>query len=75
MSSATVRADFHFTPHSVRWFATSWAVTHRASVADVLGAAMWQAPTTFTRFYLRDCTNITDDMSRIGPVVAALSIV
>ena len=74
-SSTAVRATYTFTPHSIRSFATSWAVTHRASVADVMGAAMWRAPTTFTKFYLRDVTNITSDMNRLGPVVAALSIV
>jgi patatin-like phospholipase/acyl hydrolase len=55
--------------------ATSWAVTNRATVADVMTAAMWRAPTTFTSFYLRDVTNISDSMYRIGPVVAALNVI
>ena len=74
-SSIPVQQQFKVTPHALRGFATSWAVTNRANVADVMGAAMWRAPTTFTTFYLRDVTNIVADMNRVGPVVSALHVV
>jgi hypothetical protein len=75
LSSNRIRDDFHVTAHSVRGWATSWAIANRASINDVMGAAMWRTHSTFTRHYLRDVTNISDDMLRIGPVVAALSVV
>jgi hypothetical protein len=75
LSNNRLRTEYKVTAHSVRSMATSWAVTNRATVADVMTAAMWRAPTTFTSFYLRDVTNISDSMYRIGPVVAALNVI
>jgi hypothetical protein len=74
-SAVPVQQQFKVAPHALCGFATSWAVTNRASVRDVMGAAMWRAPNTFTTFYLRDMTNIVEDMYRVGPVVAALQVV
>jgi integrase len=74
LSNNHIRNEFNITAHSVRGWATSWAVTNRASINDVMTAASWHSHSTLTRHYLRDVTNISDDMLRIGPVVTALTI-
>jgi hypothetical protein len=66
-----VADDFKVTGHQVRAMSTSWAFAKRASLADIMNAASWKSHTTFTRFYLRDVTNISDNMLKLGPVVAA----
>jgi hypothetical protein len=66
-----VADDFKVTGHQVRAMSTSWAFAKRASLADIMNAASWRSHTTFTRFYLRDVTNISDNMLKLGPVVAA----
>ena len=73
-SNNRIRQEFNLTAHSIRGWSTSWAVTNRASISDVMSAVKWRAHTTFTSHYLRDVTNISDNMLCLGPVVTALHI-
>jgi hypothetical protein len=63
--------EFHITGHQVRGMSTSWAFARRASLGDIMLAATWKSHNTFTNFYLRDVTNITKDMLKLGPLVVS----
>jgi hypothetical protein len=63
--------EYKITGHQVRGMATSWAFAKRASMADIMAAATWKSRNTFTNFYLRDVTNITKDMLKLGPLVVS----
>lgn len=62
-------------PHDLRAQATSWNAYRNASLDSVMHAAQWRQHTTFTSFYLRDMTQVEEDLLRLGPIVASGSVV
>ncbi len=46
-----VPCPFRLRAHSTRSVASSWALAHGASLADICRAAGWATPNTFARFY------------------------
>jgi hypothetical protein len=71
----TLTTEFKVMGHQVRGMSTSWAFAKRASIQDIMAAATWKSHNTFTKFYLRDVTNITQDMLKLGPLVVSQLIV
>jgi hypothetical protein len=61
--------------HQLRGIAASWAVAHRVSMDEILRACSWKSSTTFTSFYLRDMTLVSNNLSKLGPLVAAQNVV
>ena len=61
--------------HEVRALATSWAFSHCLSLRDVMEAATWRSHSTFSSFYFRDTSLVSDGVYRLGPVVAAQRVV
>jgi hypothetical protein len=61
--------------HEVRAISTSWHFAHNLSLERVMDAASWRCHSTFSSFYLRDVSLMTQDMFVLGPVVAAQEIV
>jgi hypothetical protein len=59
------------TAHEVRALSASWAAFRGGAFGDVLDAATWSNHSTFSLFYLHDCSVLTDGMRSIGPAVAA----
>ena len=74
-SNRTLRREASVTAHEVRALATSWADYKGVALAEVLKAASWAGHSTFSQFYLRDCSELADGMHAIGPVVAAQHVV
>lgn len=62
-------------PHEVRALATSLAWRNNIPLAEVLEAANWTNQNTFISRYLRDTALTRDGLSKLGPVVAAQTIV
>ena len=63
------------TTHRIRELASSYALRGQCDLERIMKACSWKANTTFTDFYLRDLTEIRDDMIKLGPVVVAQQIV
>jgi hypothetical protein len=63
--------EFHITGHQVCGMSTSWAFAQRASIGDIMLAATWKSHNTFTNYYLRDVTNISKEMLKLGPLVVS----
>ena len=61
--------------HAIRSMASSLAYYRNVSVDEILKACTWKCPTTFTDFYLKDLSQVRDEMHVFGPVVAAQTIV
>ncbi len=57
--------------HEVRAIAASLALQANFSLSDVLGAATWANPTTFTEFYLREVSGLQGRIHVIAPCVVA----
>ena len=57
--------------HQVRGMAASLALHSNASMEDIMTACSWKSPSTFARFYLKDIALQHQDVSYLGPVVAA----
>ena len=66
---STVRA------REVRGLGPSLLLQRNYAVEQVLRAGTWRRHTTFTRHYLRDLAHRSDDVYRLGPVVAAQAVV
>ena len=60
--------------HDVRAMAASVALHRAASLEDILAAACWANHTTFTSFYLRDLSLQSQDLHRLGPIVASQQV-
>ena len=61
--------------HDIRAFAASKAFYGRVSVDQIMQACHWNAPNTFTNFYLKDLTwSDNDNNLYLGPVVAAQQV-
>ena len=61
--------------HEVRALSTSWSFSHNLSLSEVMQAASWRTHSTFSDFYLRDVSLMSDGMYQLGPVVTAQKIV
>jgi len=61
--------------HEVRALAASWSQYQGVALGEVLEAARWKNASTFSNFYLRDCSSLEDGMHQIGPIVAAQHVV
>jgi 3-methyladenine DNA glycosylase/8-oxoguanine DNA glycosylase len=61
--------------HEVRALATSWAAYRGVALGALLEAATWSNHSTFSQFYLRNCSVLADGIHSIGPVVAAQHMV
>ena len=62
-------------PHELRALSTSWAFINHTPLEDILQATFWRNPTTFSSFYLRSFQCQQDNLSLLGPVVVAQSVV
>ncbi len=61
--------------HAIRGLAASLAFRGTASLEDVLSACSWKSHNTFTSHYLKDVSGIMGGLHRLGPLVAAQSVV
>jgi hypothetical protein len=61
--------------HEVRALSASWEANKGVALGDVLEAATWSNHSTFSQFYLHDCSVLADGMRSVGPVVAAQHMV
>ena len=73
--SSDLRRLHSITAHEVRALATSWSQYRGVALAEVLAAGRWKHASTFSSFYLRDCTSLVDGMQQIGPIVAAQHVI
>ena len=70
-SSAAEACLIQARPHDLRAQAASWNAYRNASLDSVMASAQWRHHTTFTSFYLRDMTEVEDDILHLGPIIAA----
>jgi hypothetical protein len=64
------------TAHEVRALSASWAAYNKGvALGDVFEVATWSNHSTFSQFYVRDCSVLADDMRSIGPFVTAQHVV
>ena len=61
--------------HEVRALASSWAWFNRVALEDILRASYWSSENSFIRFYLRDISTLSRSLARLGPMVAAQSVI
>jgi hypothetical protein len=57
--------------HQVSSLAASWALYSNDSMESILNACSWKSHNTFTQYYLKDMTTMSEKMLHLGPVVAA----
>ncbi|KAH3702845.1 hypothetical protein DPMN_077871 [Dreissena polymorpha] len=53
--------------HELRAISASWAYINNVSLSEVLQAAFWRNPTTFSSFYLRSLQCQQDNLYMLGP--------
>jgi len=61
--------------HELRALSASWTAFRTLNLDQVFKAASWRAHTTFTSFYLRDMTLMSDDLLTLGPLVTSQMVV
>ena len=61
--------------HEVRAQAASLAFRGNVDIEDLLRACTWASQTTFSDFYLRDLEVIQGGLKKLGPLVAAQTVV
>ena len=62
-------------PHELRALSSSWAFLNKAPLEDVLRAAFWRSPNTFSSFYLRSFSAQASNLHSLGPLVAAQRVI
>ena len=62
---------YHARTHEVRAIASSLALQTNFALNDLLHAAVWANPSTFTDYYLRDISACQAGLHRIAPCIAA----
>ena len=62
-------------PHELRALSTSWAYASKVPMDDIVKAAVWSSGSVFARFYLRDFSKQSYNLSLMGPLVTAQKIV
>ena len=70
-----VRTSLKVSSHEIRALATSTAFYGNTSMDDILQAGRWANQSTFTGFYLRDVAADLEGIYRLGPILAAQTIV
>jgi hypothetical protein len=70
-TSSDLRRQASVTAHELRALSASWAAHKGVALGDVFQSSMWGSHSTFSQFYLRDCSVLVDGMRSVGPVVAA----
>ena len=73
-SPSPLRDSHKVKAHLVRSMAASLAFHRQASMEQILRACTWRCHNTITDFYLKDLSLYSADLSQLGPVVAAESI-
>jgi len=61
--------------HAIRAMAASLVFRGGADLEQVMRACTWKSHNTFTDFYLKDISETAENLLRLGPVVAAQTIV
>jgi integrase len=61
----------HFTPHSIRAAAATWAWQSNVPMATILEQCRWASESTFTRFYLRRLQETDGLLHRFKPLAVA----
>ena len=61
--------------HELRALSTSWAYFNKTPMEDIVRAAVWSSQSVFAKFYLRDLSRQSQNLSLLGPVVSAQRIV
>ena len=61
--------------HAVRSLVSSLAFERSLSLAAVLKACHWRNNTTFTTYYLKDVTVLSNDLMRLSPMVVASTVI
>ena len=61
--------------HAIRSLTSSLAFFKNVSLDAILKACSWKTHSTFSEFYLKDITQIRDELFVLGPLVAAQTIV
>ena len=59
------------TTHAIRVMAASLAFTSQIDIDEILKNCSWKHHTTFSEFYLKDLTQVRDDLHSLGPIIAA----
>jgi hypothetical protein len=70
-----LRRQASITAHEVRALSASWEASKGVALGYVLELTTWSNHSTFSQFYLRDCSILADGMWSIGPDVAAQHMV
>ena len=55
--------------------AASLASTSQIDIDEILNNCSWKSHTTFPEFYLKDLTQVRDELHSVGPIVAAQKVV
>ena len=61
--------------HALRALSASLTLKRSVAIEDILSAANWKSQNTFSSHYLRDLSYQSDDLYRLGPLVAAGRVV
>ena len=61
--------------HELRALSASWAYRCHVSLPEIKSALYWKSDGVFQDYYLRDMSSTADGMSRLGPVVAAGTVI
>jgi len=78
IKQAYTDADLQLGPrpaHEVRALAASWAYTNHVCLDDIKTACYWKSDNVFQDFYLRSMSSVKEGLQRLGPVVAAGSVI
>ena len=70
-----IQASTRVKAHEIRAVSSSLLFRRSMSMRTLFEAAIWRTGTTFASFYLRDVAHHYLDVSGLGPVVAAMSVV
>ncbi len=62
---------FQIRPHEIRALASSWAFLKNIAMEEVMESCSWRSKNTFIRHYLRDMTEVGDQLQRLGPLIVA----
>ena len=66
-----LKKKFRIRAHDVRALASSWAFLQNISLDNVMDACSWKSRSTFIRHYLRDMTEISGNLNKLGPIISA----
>ena len=61
--------------HAIRGMAASLAFKGNADMEDLLRACSWKSNNTFISFYLKDMSAVQGELYRLGPLVAAQTVI